>query len=83
MLNDLKKLITKFDTTDHYTRLLSRKLDQMRRICDDISQDEQRHKRSIDWIGSGIKWFAGNPDAIDLKTIYERTFGYCIRMQIF
>lgn len=48
-------------------------MELLRRTYDHIRPlKNTRSRRSIDWIGSGIKWFAGNPDSRDLKDIFDK-----------
>jgi hypothetical protein len=56
-----------------FSKLINQKVSELEHSLTDLEVKpiSKRNKRSIDWIGSGIKWAFGNPDAIDLKLIKE------------
>jgi hypothetical protein len=73
--DDYLQQVSRLLNSDHFdneTILYGNVKYLMRKIADKLQNITPRKvKRSINWIGSGIKWIAGNPDHDDFEVIKD------------
>lgn len=67
IISEIEQISDKVDKTNKFKNILASKTLHLKRTFDEI-KPHYRLKRSWDWIGSGIKWMAGNPDAEDMRS---------------
>ena len=70
MIHKLEKIAIIHEKDNKFKELLIYKINHSKQLYDRL-KPVYRSKRSIDWIGSGIKWITGNADASDIKNIND------------